>query len=603
MNGHLLDKPQWTTGPRLLRSGERIEFNFYLPGGAEQGGLAVFHRYLESADDHSEFQDVDDLSWLDKQTPELFNLKLVDSRASFTYCPATPGNYIARWVADGEVFHRYFAVIDDDSIVLRFSTFIELESEPSLHPTGIPLDYRLPLERFVPGSKLFEKLLGYHRLFGDSVIPALLDTPPAGSTENMTTGDRVRYYAEGLEHIRTLLPDPSDTRSARIEMEHAVDPGYVEVFERLGLNDHFGLQEPNILPWLGMPEFPYFASPIDFRKTNQDSNGEVVSHTWDFCAGFHFVGPVSWHYAVSEGDFGRAEGCIRQAMDELKNMTEMSGYPAFANPLYDGATRNYGYPNGQFNYGGRSIEQFVERWQRLIAFDLTRDYKLVFARSIDIADYYRRHFEVTPRTVFSSKTEHSTYDKWWSCEWGRTQTRSAHEHIPWSTRISTIMAERRSEATVTYTNLVSGKEVTRPAITKDPRSNEHLLIEDQHRSIRFERESANPIWWFDYTVQERGQKGSEINHTETPDVDVIRSDWSGKDDRTITLKMVTEVEFKDYAIALWGIPAKFSPDRSRIMTNATDFILAKNSDDEFHMVLMFDLKPDVEIFVTVRNVS
>ncbi len=597
MESRLLENPQWTTGPRLLKAGEEIEFTFYLPRGAQHGGLAVFPRYLERAKRREGFRADGGLEWLDQQTPERFDLKFVNSRASLSYRPAAPGNYIARWVAGGETFHRYFAVIEDDSIVLRFSTFIELESEPTLHATGIPLDYRLPAEQFVPGSQPFEKLLGYHRLFGDTVIPTFPDTPPTGPTADMTNDERVKLYGEGLERVRALLPDHSDARVARVELRHAIDPGYVEVFTRLGLNNHFGLQEPNILPWLGMPEFPYFASSTDFRKTNQGRGGAVVSHTWDFCAGFHFIGPISWHYAASEGHFSQSEDCIRQGMDELRNMTGLSGYPAFANPLYDGATRNYGYPNGLFTegYGGTPILEFVDRWQRLVAFDFTREYKLVFARSIDIADYYRRHFEVTPRTVFSSKTGHAIYDAWWNCEWGRTFNLRTRERIPWLTRISTIMKERKSGATVSYVNLVSGKEVTAYAITKDPLSSEHLLIEDQRRSIRFERDSPNPIWWFEYSTQDPGEKGGKISHTETPDVDVIRSEWSGDADRTVKLKMVTNAEFKDYAIALWGVPVQFSMDRSRIKTDAKDFVLAKNTDGEFHIVLFFDLKPDTEL--------
>lgn len=599
----MAEKPQWTTGPRLLRAEEGIEFDFYLPDGVRHGRLAIFTHYLEGAEPGQDFSARGGLQWLDTQTPQLFDLKFVNRRASLTYRPASPGNYIARWAAGGEVFYRYFAVIEDDSIVLRFSTFIELESEPMLHATGIPLDYRLPVEQFVAGSPMFEKLLSNHRVFGDTVIPAFPDTPPSGATSGMTIDDRVKLYGEGLKRVRALLPDSSDARAARLEFRHATDPGYVEVFARLGLNNHFGLQEPNILPWLGMPEFPYFASTTDFRKPNQGQGGAVVSHTWDFCAGFHFIGPISWHYAASEGDFSKAEDCIRHGMDELKNMAGLSGYPAFANPLYDGATRNYGYPNGLFNegYGGKPMLEFVDLWQRLIAFRFTKEYRLVFARSIDIADYYRRHFTVTPRTVFSSMTRHAMYDVWWNCEWGRTYSLRTRERIPWLTRMSTIMKERKSRATVSYVNLVSGKEVTAFAITKDPLSSEHLLIEDQRRSIRFERESPNPIWWFDYAAQERGQEGSEISHTETPDVDVVRSGWSGERDHTIKLKMVTKAEFPDYAIALWGVPAKFSPDRSRISTNAKDFVLAKNIGGEFHIVLLFDLKPGAELNVTVRD--
>ena len=603
MDERILKSPQWTTGPRLLRSGEEIEFQFRLPVGMESGSVDIFPRYLERARPRETFRADGDLRWLQDLDAQRFHPEFVDGRASLTYRPRTPGNYLARWTAGDEVFHRYFSVVEDDSVVLRFSTFIELESEPTLHGTGIPLDYRLPVEQYVPGNPLFEKLLGYHRRFGDAVIPALPDTPPTGATADMTVDDRVRFYAQSLERVRALLPDTSDARSARVEMRHEIDPGYVEVFARLGLNGHFGLQEPNIAPWLGMPEFPYYASLTDFRKVNQEHGGPVVAHTWDFCGGFHFIGPATWHYAASEGDFEKAATCMRRGMDELKNLTEMSGHPAFANPLYDGATRNYGYPNGLFDEGycDEPIRRFVDRWQRLVAFQFTREYNLVFARSIDVADFYRRHFAVTPRTVFVSRTDHPMYDMWWNCTWGREASLTTRERIPWQTKISTIMKQRRPGAySVRYVNLLTGKEVTGSA-AKDPLSTEHMLVEDQTRSIRFERESPNPIWWFDYTVQEQGPQGSEIRHVETPDVDIIRSEWCGDVDRTIRLRMVTRSEFADYAIALWGVPAESGLDRSRIKTNARDFVLAKNVEGEFHLVLFFDLRPDAELYVTLTG--
>jgi hypothetical protein len=593
---------QWVTGPRLLKLGEKIAFEFFVPPGATFGKLEIFPQYLEASGTRRSAPGKT-LGWLDSLPREQFELDFDDGHAAFSYRPATAGNYIARWSANGEVFHRYFAVITDEYIVLRFSSFIELESEPTLHATGIPMDYRLPADQFIQGAEVFEKLLGYHRLFGDSIAPELPDTPPVGVTIGMTVDDRVREYGKALEHVRSLLPDSSDARSARLQFRHATDPGYVEVFEQLGLNDHFGLQEPNILPWLGMPEFPYFASREDFRKPRQQPGGTVISHTWDFCAGFHFIGPISWHYAASENDFAQAETCIRHGMDDLRNMAELSGYPAFANPLYDGATRNYGYPNGEFNdgYGGSQILAFVERWQELVAHRLTAEYKLAFARSVDIADYYRRHFEITPRTVFSSKSGHTDYDVWWNCAWGRNRTVTVHERIPWNTRISEIMRKRNSGDTVSYVNLVSGKEVTAVAITKDPISSEHLLVEDHRRSIRFERESPNPIWWFDYTMPEIDAHGSSIRHTVTPDVEIVRTSWSAGSERRIDLKMVTSSEFKDYAIAVWGVPSTFSADRKRISTNARDFVLAKNRDGEFHIVLFFDLKPGLELYLTVRD--
>jgi len=34
---------------------------------------------------------------------------------------------------------------------------------------------------------------------------------------------------------------------------------------------------------------------------------------------------------------------------------------------------------------------------------------------------------------------------------------------------------------------------------KDPASYEFVLVEDHHRSVRFERNCATPIWWYEYT--------------------------------------------------------------------------------------------------------
>ncbi|MFH1267664.1 MAG: LamG domain-containing protein [Planctomycetota bacterium] len=792
-------QPQWRTSSRLLELGESIEFDFYRPGGAgavEVNDLALFPRYLERAEPTRDFLAGNDLSWLDGLPSEKISLAFVADRASVTYTPEKPGSYLARWCAGGDVFYRYFSVIEEDWIVLRFSTFGGLESEPTLHATGIPLDYRLPIQRFHPNDPLFQKLLGYHRHHGDTIIPLFPDTP------GMSQGERVALYGEGLARARDLLPDSSDARSARVEMHHDLDSGYTETLASLGVNDHCGLNEANAKPWLGMPEFPYFSSPIDCRKVNQGESGSVVAHQWDFCGGWHFLGPVSWHFKAAEGNWALTEKCLHHGLDEFKNLAELSGHPAFAMPLYDGLV-GPGYPNPVFqyrfaeprpfrglvdqvflaeralsseeivhvmkdgaenaidalavwnldggegtqvsdtsgngfhgrlvndpqrvpgklglalsfdgekdyvvtdapvtvdtvdftlgcwvkpgktqkrwanllsshdngiggDYRGISIEQdgdhpnrfyliagngtewigasvttqlkadvwqhfavvrrgsrlihylngqvsaegeipnspfkpatgpfrianwargdgendamfrFVDRYQRFMAFEAPKEHKVVYARSIDVADYYRRHFRVTPRTVFVSRTDHVMYDMWWLCHWASEGFLVPRERIPWLTRISSIMDRRR----------------TRP-YSKDPLSYEYILVEDQRRSIRFERESPNPIWWFDYADQTRGPEGSAIAHTETPDVTVLRSPWT-RDDRTatVTLSMQTAAEFPDYAIALWSLPEDFDPGAA-IETTAKEHLLARNTDGEHHLILFFDLKPNVEIKVEI----
>lgn len=574
-----LNKPQWITGSRLLKLGESIEFRFYLPNGTDANDILIYPRYLETSDG-SKYAADGDRPWLSDQKPETRKLTFAGGKASVAYKPERAGNYLAQWKAGGETFYRYFSVVEDDSIVVRFSLHWDMDPKPSMHATGIPVDYRLPVAEFDANKDLYRKYLGYHRQYGETIMPHLPDTPDAKPE------DRLKLYREAMEKARSLLPDPSNARSARLELHSEIEPGYTRALAEIGVNDHCGMFEANAKPWLGMPEFPYYASPVDCRKVRQEAGGRVIAHQWDFCGGWHFVGPPSWHYKVAEGRFEETRRCLDLAMQEARNLAGMSGHPAFLLPLYDAVLPDMGYPDNLFRegLGGEAMRKFMEEYQRCVAFDLTKKYKLVFARSLDIADYYLRHFPVTPRTVFVSRTDHVEYDMWWLCYWSSNHVLIPREKIPWMTRTSSVM------------NIPP-----RNGGLKDPLSCEYILVEDQRRSIRFEREAACPIWWFDYTKQEADAKGSTITHTVTPDVDVQRSGWiDTKDGRTMELTMRTKATFADYAIALWNLPAQGTLDKSRIETNAKEFILARNTAGEYHLVLVFDLKPDLAIKVTLR---
>lgn len=570
--------PVWTTSSRLLKLGESLEFKFRLSPGVASGGLKIYPRYLEQASPGSAFKPGGDLKWLESLRCEQPTLAFSGGQATLTYTPKKTGNHIAQWQAGTETYYRYFSVIDDSYIVLSFATFGGMDPEPTFHGMGIPLDYRYPIEKFSMDDVGCRKLLEYNRLFGELVVPAFPDTP------GITHEERVRVYGEGMAKARALLPDPLDHRSIRVDMLHNEDPGYPRAFAEIGVNDHCGLWEANCEPWLGMPEFPYYASPGDCRKVNQEDGGQVVAHQWDFCGSFHFLGPADWHYAASEGRFGRAEQCLTDGMNELENLTEMNGHPAFATPLYGGVEKSWSdNPNPLFYVGDhrRRLEPFNERYQRFVAFELPKQYKLVFTRSIDMVDYYRRHFKATPRTVFSSKTTHPLYDVWWLSSLNNHGVLTAVERIPWSTRLSTARQMRKD---------------------KDPLSCEFIRIEDQYCQVRFERECPNPTWWFDYTREERNEKGSFVSAVEIPDVQIVRAQSFDKDTGlTIKLTMKTQASFPGYAIALWGLPIDYPPLPEDIATTAQSHTLVKNVDGETHMVLYFDLKPDTEVQVVLRK--
>jgi len=588
-NTTLLNKPQWTTSSRLLKQGEIIKFCFFRPDKIKDSRLDIFSRYLEQANPGSEYVAGGDLNWLDKLPSETIDLTYHDNQASVEYKPKQLGNYIARWQVGDESLYRYFSVVDDTFVVIRYGGYHELNMEPMFNSAGIPIDLPLPVEKYHPGDELFDKYLNYHRTFGYALVPQYPDTPDISQEE------RIKRYAGHLDNVRSVLADINDARCGRVEMWHSKDPGYAKTFKQLGITSHFGLQMANGGSWLGMPEFPYFASPVDIRKTDQDAEPDVVCHQWDFCGGWHFLGPLSWHYRISFNNWEIVEKTLRQGIIEMENCAQLSDHPAFIFPLYDGNI-----------FGSEAAREFIERYQRFIAFEATMQYKVVFSRAIDIADYYLRHFKITPRTIFVSKTDNISYEINWHNLWAGRHELVTRQRLPWLTRPSSIFQLREAFYGA-----------------KDPMSYEYIVFEDQKRSIRFERESPNPIWWFEYTNQEKEvtPEGSTIRWVKTPDVDIVEptetnADMVGglprlptwrKDEKglTIEMKMLTKAEFKDYAITLWGLPDEFAqdPDPSRIKTNAKEFALAKNTSGEYHLILIFDLKPDFLLKVELSKVK
>lgn len=576
---------QWTTGSRLLKLGESIEFRFTLATSVNAGNLYIYPNFLEKARPGNKFALNGNLDWLNDLDSQEIKLAFTDGKASVVYKPKSPGSYMARWTAGDETMYRYFSVIEDDWVVVRFNTWCGDKLDPTLQATGIPLDYYLGVDGFDDKSQSFLNLLRLNHLYGYTVMPQLPDTP------DMEREGRLRLYREKMEKARGFLLDESNSRSIRLEVNHEIDPGYTEALERLGINDHCGMFEANGGPWLGMPEFPYYSSPIDCRKINQGEGGSVIGHQWDFCGGWHFLGPAFWHYSTSEGNWSKAKKCLTQGIDELSNAAAMSKHPVFAYYLYDGFMEDYAYPKVRFagSHDKKKGMEFMEKYQRFLAFEAPKAHKLVYARSIDMADYFIRHNKVTPRTIYSCKTDHVQYDKWWLCNWS-CGLFVPREKIPWQTQTSAILAER---------NL---KKDNKFPFFKDPLSYEYLLVEDQKRSIRFERESPNPIWWHDYSQQTRTSEGSRITYTNTPDVEIVRTQsYDGNIGLSIKLKMITNVEFKDYAIVLWGLPVEYNsiPDLER--AKVSEAVLTRNIDGEVHMVIIFDLKPDLELEIVFHE--
>ncbi len=287
---------------------------------------------------------------------------------------------------------------------------------------------------------------------------------------------------------------------------------------------------------------------------------------------------------MSGGEWDSTEKCIRQGVAEAQRMADLSGHPAFFFPLFDGV----------FERGEPGFE-WIERLQECLAFRLTKEYPLSFARSLDVADYYHRHFPVTPTTIFVSETDHLEYDRHWLVGWNNHRVNVTEDFLAWKTSIADLRVASPSGPVAHLTS----QFVESPSdVFKDPLSTENILVENQHRQVRFERMCPLPVWYFDYTEQAAGPNGSEIKHVTTPDVRIKPPAWR-KDEAGLStdLQVTADAAFPNYAIVVWGVPREFDPSTWGIETTAKSHLLARNSKDENHLVLWFNLQQSQTIQV------
>jgi len=58
-------------------------------------------------------------------------------------------------------------------------------------------------------------------------------------------------------------------------------------------------------------------------------------------------------------------------------------------------------------------------------------------------------------------------------------------------------------------------------------------------------------------------------------------------------------EFPNYKIAVWSIPREFA--KCQAQTNATEFMLVENHEGDYRGILVFDLKPEIEVRLLLRR--
>ena len=297
---HPPTEPQLITSARLLKLGEEIAFTFTVPPNVTAGPLEVFVRYLETADPGSRFHAGRDLEWLDHLPRETLPVRVAQGTATVTYTPTKRGSYLAPLAGRRR---DLLPLLRGHRGRLGGAAFQHASRTWSPSRPSTPRAFRwttaCPASDFGRTMRCSGSSCAYHRHFGESIIPALPDTPQL-TLEQRLEPLRRRRGARAAAHARPeQIPGQPGWRCVttwiRATPRRSCDWASTTTA---------GCNEANAQPWLGMPEFPYFSSPVDCRKVNQGPSGAVVAHQWDFCGGWHFIGPVSWHFKAADGELG-----------------------------------------------------------------------------------------------------------------------------------------------------------------------------------------------------------------------------------------------------------------------------------------------------------
>ena len=67
----------------------------------------------------------------------------------------------------------------------------------------------------------------------------------------------------------------------------------------------------------------------------------------------------------------------------------------------------------------------------------------------------------------------------------------------------------------------------------------------------------------------------------------------------VRYRITADAQFRGYRLAVWDIPREFAD--CPVQTNAREFIPIRNADNDLHGILVFDLKPEMTVHLTLRK--
>lgn|GEM_PF-773474 len=572
---------------RLVDVGEPIKITLTVEARASDPvSFVIFPRYLENCDPRKARGSTLPLVWLDAHTPVEFAPVFQDGRAELQYTPDKPGNYMARLRVGNTTWYRYFAAVTKQYLVYRMEAYgfhQPLDHGPLLRNGGFPIDWVVadgwvrgkPPEELLARNGHLSRLLEYQEQYGDLVMPGLYEA--SGIIKEQGASAFKEYVEAVVGPMRK-----TGFRVDRAVNDWAAVPPAVAEYSRLGFDVIDGII-PEGEAHRGAPWFPYWMSPVDCLSPSDGPTG-AFGMIMDFCAGFHFHGPPDFHMAASRCNWQVAAPHADLAAREHCLIAGNSGSgPVFVPTLL---TLLYNRWTPQWPTQGWTDQQVVEFDRSFLddtAFEHARKYPIVFARCVDIADYLRRHPAAQPRRVLSSVTRDWLYDQYWSPEWCNAGVNVHRGVLPFNDSLAEIRKRRTH-------------------IWAKPTSRELIYYEDSRHQCRFEYACPKPMLWYAYDDRRRAGEFLGRPEIEVPDPQIGMETRIDQASFQVTYRIRQGREFPNYKLAVWDIPREFANRRPE--TNASEFILIENSENDYRGILVFDLKPEMELrlrFVECRK--
>jgi len=304
---------------------------------------------------------------------------------------------------------------------------------------------------------------------------------------------------------------------------------------------------------------------------------EKLGMTMDFCAGFHFHGPPSFHMLASDGHWEIAAPHADLAAREHVLIARNSGSgPVFVPTLLTFGYKRWGtWPKR--DWSKQHQLKFARNFLDDSAFEHARKYPIVFARCVDIADYMRSHPGPQPRRILSSITHDWLYDRTWSPEWCQHLVDVYQGVLPFNDSLKEIR-ERRT------------------FIWAKPTSRELIYYEDFKHQCRFEYACPKPLLWYDYEDHRPRDRFVGRPEIEIPDPGIRMETKIDENSFELRYHIKGSSTFTDYKLAVWDVPREFA--HCHFKTNAKEFILVENSDGDYRGVLVIDLKPEMSVWLS-----